>query len=82
MNAKHGAYLCLGLTVAIAVAAVIMFRVNGMEMSSVFSQQPANVGPEKTFTEVAVPLVLIALTFFFLGLAVVLGIYHAAKSHS
>jgi len=82
MTAKHGAYVCLALTVAIAVGAVVMFRVNHMELAAVFSTEPQSIGAERTFAQVAVPLVLLALTFFFAGLAVVLGVYHAAKSHS
>ena len=80
MNAKHGAYICLGLTAVIAVASVIMFRVSHMELSSLFSKEQT-IG-DMTFGQFAVPLVLVALTFFFLGLAVVFGIYHVAKIHS
>jgi preprotein translocase subunit SecG len=80
MNAKHGAYVCLALTAVIAVATVIMFHVSNMELSSLFSKEQ-NIG-DMTFAQFAVPLVLVALTFFFLGLAIVFGIYHVARTHS
>ena len=80
MNAKHGAYICLALTGVIAVASVIMLRVSHIEVASLFSKEQ-NIG-DMTFGQFAVPLVLVALTFFFLGLAVVFGIYHVAKIHS